>query len=207
MILSDNPLTKRDDCWEYWTHMGIIALIVIAVVCAAVCFSSAARASIGDNQDRKIERSAPKIANHRATHRAARKRTRVVKVVQRKQTVAVVRSKAEIVGSRPAECHIRIAGRLIPYCMCALSVKIFGKVIPDLNLAANWPKRFPKARPEPGMVAARPGHGFQLLAHVRGDVWKVWDANSGGGLIRIHERSIAGYQIVNPHASRMAMVR
>jgi len=76
--------------------------------------------------------------------------------------------------------------------------------VAGLNLAANW-LRFPRAEAAPGMVAARRGHVFQLQAHVEKRIWRVWDANSGGGRIRIHNRSIAGYTIVNP-GSRMAML-
>lgn len=96
-----------------------------------------------------------------------------------------------VVGGRPAGCPHR-------FCGCALSIKLFGKIIPTLNLAANWVRIFPRDHPAPGMVAARRGHVFKLLAHVRGNVWLVWDANSGRGRIRVHNRSIAGYVIVNP---------
>ena len=103
----------------------------------------------------------------------------------------VVRAVA-ILGSRPAGCPHR-------FCGCALAIKIFGRIVPHLNLAANW-LRFPRTAPAPGMVAARRGHVFKLLVHLRGHVWQVWDANSGRGRIRIHPRSIAGYVIVNPRA-------
>jgi hypothetical protein len=54
------------------------------------------------------------------------------------------------------------------------------------------------------MVAVRRHHVFVLEAHLGGDQWQVYDANSGGHATRIHARSIAGYQIVNPHGSRYA---
>ena len=53
---------------------------------------------------------------------------------------------AEILGGRPAGCPCRYRG-------CGVSLKVFGRTIPDLNLAANW-KRFAAAMPEPG-----PSHG------------------------------------------------
>lgn len=105
---------------------------------------------------------------------------------------------AVVLGGRPAGCPRR-------FCACALSIKIFGRIVPGLNLAAAWPHRFQRAEPAPSMVAARSGHAFQLLEHISGNVWRVYDANSGHGRIRIHERSIAGYHIVDPHRSRMAM--
>ncbi len=99
---------------------------------------------------------------------------------------------AEVVGSRPSECPRR-------YCGCAISLRLFNKVIPPLNLAANWPKVFSRAAPAPGRVAARPGHVMLLLYHVRGREWMSYDPNSGKGLTREHVRSIAGFTIVNPY--------
>ncbi len=101
-----------------------------------------------------------------------------------------IRQVAAIVGGRPEGCPRR-------FCGCALAIKLFGRIVPHLNLAANWLK-FPRVTPAPGMVAARRGHVFKLIAHVKGNIWSVWDANSGGGHIRIHHRSIAGYVVVNP---------
>lgn len=106
------------------------------------------------------------------------------------------RSTASVVGGRPVGCPHA-------YCGCALSLKNFGKIIPSLKIAANW-KGFPVAMPGPDMVAARTGHVFQLISHVRGDIWQVYDPNSGRGATRIHERSIAGYTIHNPHGNLTA---
>jgi hypothetical protein len=95
-----------------------------------------------------------------------------------------------VVGGRPAGCPRS-------YCGCGASLYLFGKIIPSLNLAANW-LRFPRAAPAPGMVAARRGHVFVLKRHIRGKVWLVHDSNSGRGKTRIHPRSIAGFVIVDP---------
>jgi hypothetical protein len=95
-----------------------------------------------------------------------------------------------IIGSRPAGCPYR-------YCGCEASLFLFGKIIPALNLAANW-LRFPRAEPAPMAVAARRGHVFVLLSHVEGDKWLVHDGNSGRHLTRRHVRSIRGYTIVRP---------
>lgn len=103
---------------------------------------------------------------------------------------APIRVIAAVIGGRPSGCPHR-------FCGCALSLNLFGRIIPHLNLAANW-LSFPRAIAAPGMVAARHGHVFKLLAHVGGSTWKVWDANSGGGRTRVHNRSIAGFRIVNP---------
>ena len=104
-----------------------------------------------------------------------------------------------VVGGRPAGCPAR-------FCGCALAIRLFGRQVPGLNLAANW-LRFPAATPAPGMVGARPGHVLQLLAHRQphprcaAPCWQVWDPNSGGGRIHIHDRTISDYRIVNPTKS------
>jgi len=101
---------------------------------------------------------------------------------------------AVVIGGRPAGCPRR-------YCGCSASLYVFGRIIPELNLAATWARKFPRTSPAPGMVAARPGHVFVLMSHVEGNDWLVHDGNSGGGLTREHVRSIRGYRIVNPHGS------
>ncbi len=96
----------------------------------------------------------------------------------------------QVIGGRPAGCPHR-------FCGCGASLHLFGRIVPGLNLAANW-LRFPRAAPAPKMVAARRGHVFVLEQHIGGDVWLAYDANSGGHQTRLHARSIAGYVIVNP---------
>jgi hypothetical protein len=56
------------------------------------------------------------------------------------------------------------------------------------------------------MVAARKHHVFVLVRHIRGPIWQSFDANSGGGKIRIHPRSIAGFTTVNPRGVSRARV-
>lgn len=98
---------------------------------------------------------------------------------------------SQIVGGRPSGCPYQ-------YCGCYVSLKVFGRIIPSLNLAANW-FRFPRAAPAPGMVAVRNHHVF-LIAAVNSDGTVVaHDGNSGHHLTRIHVRSLAGYRVVNPH--------
>lgn len=105
---------------------------------------------------------------------------------------------AVIRGGRPAGCPAR-------FCGCEASLYVFGRIVPGLNLAANWILKFPRAAPAPGMAAARRGHVFVLIAHVDGQNWLVHDGDSGGGKTRRHVRSIAGYVVVNPNA-RLAAV-
>lgn len=102
-----------------------------------------------------------------------------------------------VVGGRPAGCPHA-------FCGCEASIYLFGRIVPDLNLAANWIRKFPRSSPAPGMAAARQHHVMVLISHVSGSDWLVHDGNSGHHLTRNHIRSIAGYIIVNPH-SRYAM--
>lgn len=98
-----------------------------------------------------------------------------------------------VVGGRPAGCPSS-------FCGCGASLRVFGRIVPGLNLASNW-LRFPRTAPAPGMVAARRGHVFVLEQQVAGDTWMAYDANSGGHATRIHARSLRGYTVVNPHAA------
>jgi hypothetical protein len=90
------------------------------------------------------------------------------------------------------------------FCGCGAAYDVFGKCLRDLWPSSAW-YRFPRTTPARGMVAVRPGHVFVLKEHVEGTVWMVNDYNSGGHQSRYHARSIAGYAIVDPQASRMAM--
>ena len=85
----------------------------------------------------------------------------------------------------------------VAFCGCGASVKVFGKAVRELYLARNW-YRFPRSQPAPGTVAVRRHHVFVLLSPVSGSTWLVWDANSGKGLTKIHNRSISGWTIVRP---------
>lgn len=96
------------------------------------------------------------------------------------------------VGGRPAGCPRA-------FCGCGVAIRVFGHIVPELNLASNW-LRFPRTSPAPGMVAARRGHVFVLEQHVGGDIWMAYDPNSGGHATRVHARSLRGYVVVNPHA-------
>lgn len=110
---------------------------------------------------------------------------------QRPVRQAVPTRDARIIGSRPAGCPHA-------FCGCEASLYLFGRIVPSLNLAANWLK-FPRAIPAPRMAAARYGHVMVLVEHRGGNIWLVHDGNSGGHMTRLHERSIHGYTVVNPN--------
>ena len=83
------------------------------------------------------------------------------------------------------------------FCGCGAALRVFGHVERSLMAAASW-FRFPRAAPAPGMAAVRRHHVMVLEADMGGGRWRVYDANAGRHLTRIHVRSIAGYTIVNP---------
>jgi hypothetical protein len=114
-------------------------------------------------------------------------------ILQRNGMAEANSGRGQIVGGRPAGCPRS-------FCGCGASIRVFGRIVPGLNLASNW-LRFPRAAPAPGMVAARRGHVFVLEQHIQGDTWMVYDANSGGRATRIHARSLRGYTVVNPRAA------
>ena len=105
-----------------------------------------------------------------------------------------------VVGARPGECPRS-------FCGCEASLYLFGHVRPDLNLASNWMKEFPRTSPAPGMAAVRNHHVFVLMSQINGSNWLVHDGNSGHGLIREHVRSISGYIVVNPKGTDMPAPR
>jgi hypothetical protein len=111
---------------------------------------------------------------------------------QRPRTVEA-EGRGRVIGGRPSGCPRA-------FCGCGASLRVFGRIVPQLNLAANW-LRFPRTSPAPGMVAARRGHVFVLEQHVAGDTWMAYDANSGGRATRLHARSLRGFTVVNPHAA------
>ena len=103
-----------------------------------------------------------------------------------------------IVGRRPSGCPHA-------FCGCEASLYLFGEIRPDLNLASNWIRRFPRTSPAPGMAAVRNHHVMVLMSHVDNSNWLVHDGNSGGGLTRDHVLSISRYIIVDPRGSRSAL--
>lgn len=148
------------------------------------------------------------VAARKATQRTAgaRVRTPATPATNEAYTARAERQQATqvdangntvIVGGRPPGCPHQ-------FCGCEASLYLFGEIRKDLNLAANWIRKFPRTQPAAGMVAARSGHVFVLMSHVEGNQWLVHDGNSGGGKTRRHVRSIAGYVIVDPRASRVA---
>jgi hypothetical protein len=123
-------------------------------------------------------------------------RSRQLTVTDAGSATTVVNVTGErIVGGRPAGCPSS-------FCGCGAALHVFGRIVPELNLAANW-LRFPRTAPAPGMVAARRGHVMVLEQSLGGDLWMVYDANSGGSRTRMHARSLRGYTVVNPRGVKV----
>lgn len=95
-----------------------------------------------------------------------------------------------IIGGRPAGCPRR-------YCGCALRLYL-GIDDKRLDLAANWARLFPRAHPGPGKAVVWGGHVALIEEMIDAGTARLRDYNSGGGLSRIHTRSIAGAIVVDP---------
>lgn len=88
------------------------------------------------------------------------------------------------------------------FCGCGVA-RHLGLRDRSLWLAGNW-LRFPRAAAAPGMVAARHGHVFAIIRVIRPGLVLAYDPNSGGHRTRVHERSLAGFIVVNPRRGRHA---
>ncbi|HEY6755306.1 MAG TPA: hypothetical protein VI077_11445 [Pseudolabrys sp.] len=117
-----------------------------------------------------------------------------VRGVEARAAAVATDANGTVVSHRPAGCPRA-------YCGCEASLYLFGRIRADLNLAANWMRKFPRTAPAPGMAAVRNHHVMVLMNHVEGSNWLVHDGNSGGGLTREHVVSIKGYVVVNPRGA------
>ncbi|WP_050630505.1 hypothetical protein [Bradyrhizobium viridifuturi] len=62
--------------------------------------------------------------------------------------------------------------------------------------------RLARAWPAPRVAAVRRHHVFVLFEQLVAEIWLAHDSNSGGGLTRLHARSLAGFIIVDPSEAR-----
>ena len=88
------------------------------------------------------------------------------------------------------------------YCGCG-AASYLGLHDRSLWLAREW-FRFPRAAPGPGMAAVRTHHVFVITQNLGDGNVMAYDANSGRHLTRLHEVSLRGYTVVNPHGGRYA---
>lgn len=118
----------------------------------------------------------------------------------RTRTARRLSSDSSVVGGRqPGDPRAYCGAEAVRYIY-----RVAASAKRDLWLAANWIRKFPRTQPAPGMAAARRGHVMVLISHQGGNNWLVHDGNSGRGMTREHVRSIAGFVVVNPHATRTA---
>jgi hypothetical protein len=83
------------------------------------------------------------------------------------------------------------------FCGCGAAHEL-GLSDRSLWLVRSW-YRFPRAAAAPGMAALWGTRHVAVIRAVNGDgTATVYDANSGGGLTRVHRVSLAGLTIVNP---------
>jgi hypothetical protein len=86
------------------------------------------------------------------------------------------------------------------FCGCGAAHEL-GLSDRSLWLARSWYK-FPRATAAPGMAALWGTRHVAIIRETHGDgTATVYDANSGGGLTRVHRVSLAGLTIVDPHGS------
>ena len=84
------------------------------------------------------------------------------------------------------------------FCGCGAASYLLGSPIRNLWLASNW-FSFPRAAPGPGMAAVRRHHVMAIISYHGDGTATVYDANSGRHQTRIHQVSLRGYVIVDPH--------
>lgn len=162
------------------------AQCAVAVVCALALSISAANA--------KPRHQKPRADSAVTLYCAADQtyRTTCGQPEERTQRVARVGTGegVTIIGGRPAGCPHR-------YCGCGLA-RYLGLNDARLNLAWNWARLFPRAHAGPGMAVVWRHHVALIESMSSDGTARLRDYNSGGGLSRLHERSIRGAVIVNP---------
>ena len=171
-------------------HATILGTALLSLVLIAGADAAPKRAP-QQQQGRTIEcneRGCSDYASHARAATAARGAV---------QSGVVTDANGSVIGRRPAGCPHA-------FCGCEASLYLFGQIRPELNLAANWLRKFPRTAPASGMVAVRTHHVMVLMSPVDGNDWLVHDGNSGGGLTREHVRSLKGYVVVNPRGGMVA---
>lgn len=171
-------------------HATILGTALLSLVLTAGADAAPKRAP-QQQQGRTIECNERGCSDYASHARAATAASGAV------QSRVVTDANGSVIGRRPAGCPHA-------FCGCEASLYLFGQIRAELNLAANWLRKFPRTAPAPGMVAVRTHHVMVLISPVDGNDWLVHDGNSGGGLTREHVRSLKGYVVVNPRGGMVA---
>lgn len=85
------------------------------------------------------------------------------------------------------------------FCACGAAVRLLGSAHAAPWLARAW-YAFKRTVAAPHMAGVRPHHVIALEYQVSGNMWMVYDANSGGRATRLHVIDISPYTIVNPRS-------
>ena len=169
--------------------------LIIAILSTATAATADAKPKQGQHKPDRIESAVIVCDDRGCFDRRSADRPSTARA--KAPLVVDANGNSVVVGRRPNGCPRA-------FCGCEASLYLFGEIRNDLNLAANWIRKFPRTVPAPGMVAARNGHVMVLLSHAGGNDWLVHDGNSGGGMTREHVVSISNYVIVDPRGSRLA---
>ena len=165
---------------ESCMHSRLVLVASFLVISSSASDARPSRPSVNVsecNVTMPCDFSGPQIRSGRIASYPREQHAFAQRVISHRNAMAEVNDgRAQVVGGRPAGCPRS-------FCGCGASIRVFGHIVPGLNLAANW-LRFPRTAPAPGMVAARRGHVFVLEQHVEGDTWMAYDANSGGHATR-----------------------
>src|SRR5262245_24820843 len=91
----------------------------------------------------------PSHKQHRATSvcdtRDWSDQARQARAAGAEANAAVDANGGAVVNRRPQGCPRA-------FCGCEASLYLFGKIRPELNLASNWVRKFPRTPPAPGMA-------------------------------------------------------
>lgn len=173
---------------------AILLACGILVTAAQAVEARTPRFAVIDCDMRGCRPVGPEVQQPKQHHRQAkRQRDRGHKISPVVSRDAGVKARTVGIVEHPQGCP-RTA-----FCGCGVAVKVFGKPIRDLWLAANW-FRFKSAQAAAGMVAVRRHHVFFILEVVGRDKVLAYDPNSGHHQTRIHLRSLAGYRVVDPRS-------
>jgi hypothetical protein len=108
-------------------------------------------------------------------------------------TSRAVASSAEQIVAHPLGCPRTL------FCGCGAAREL-GLSDPSLWAVKTWYK-FPRAAAAPGMALLWGERHVAAIRAVHGDgTVTVYDANSGGGLTRVHRIPLNGLVVVDPHA-------
>lgn len=94
----------------------------------------------------------------------------------------------------------------INFCGCGASWFLWGKTNKKDHWRARTWYKYPKTKPKKGAVAVRDHHVFVIIDTLPDGRVLAYDANSGQHKTRIRVRTLRGYSVRDPGASRLASI-